>query len=65
MRVGIEKRWREVEAMNGRHEEGWVKGLRKDCACLIIGIIICNQVPSTARAAQHRWVIPGWEKDRK
>lgn len=65
MKVGTEKHWREDEEMNGRHEEGGVKGLRKDCACLIIGLIICNRVPPTTRAAQHRWVIPERKKDRK
>lgn len=49
MRVRIEKHWRGEEEMNGKHEEGGVKGLRKDCACLIIEIIICNHLPPTTR----------------
>lgn len=49
MRVRIEKHWREEEEMNGKHEEGGVKGLRTDCACLIIEIIICNHFPPTTR----------------
>lgn len=28
--------------MNGKHEEGALKGLREDCACPITKIIICN-----------------------
>lgn len=65
MRVGTEKNWQEEEEMNGRHEEGGVKGLRKDCACLIIGLIICNHIAPTARAAQHTLTIPERKKDRK
>lgn len=30
---------------NGKDKEGGVKGLRKDYACLIIEIIICNDIP--------------------
>lgn len=28
--------------MNGKHEEGALKGLREDCTCPITKIIICN-----------------------
>ena len=34
MRGRTEKHWREEEEMNGKDEEGGVKGLREDCACL-------------------------------
>lgn len=37
--------------MNGKHEEGAVKGLREDCACPIAKIIICNYRPITTRIA--------------
>lgn len=37
--------------MNGKHEEGAVKGLREDCACLIAKIIICNYLPIATRIA--------------
>lgn len=37
--------------MNGKHEEGAVKGLREDCACPIAKIIICNYLPKATRIA--------------
>lgn len=37
--------------MNGKHEEGAVKGLREDCACPIAKIIICNYRPIATRIA--------------
>lgn len=42
------------EEVNGKDEEGEVKGLRKDCARLITEIIICNRLPPETRAAPHR-----------
>lgn len=50
----IEKNWPEEEEMNGKDEEGGVKGLRNDCsACLIIEIMICNHLPPNTRAALY------------
>lgn len=37
--------------MNGKHEEGAVKGLREDCACPISKIIMCNYLPIATRIA--------------
>lgn len=37
--------------MNGKHEEGAVKGLREDSACPIAKIIICNYLPKATRIA--------------
>lgn len=37
--------------MNGKHEEGAVKGLREDCTCSIAKIIICNYLPMETRIA--------------
>lgn len=55
MRGRIEKHWPGEEEMNGKDEEGGVKGLRKDCsACLIIETIICNHLPPKTRAALYR-----------
>lgn len=65
MRVRIEKHWREEKEMNGKHEEGGFKGLRKDWSCLIIRIIICNHLPPTTRVVRHRGVIPVEEKRDK
>lgn len=39
--------------MNEKDEEGGVKGLRKDCACLIIEIIITNLLPPKLKAALY------------
>ena len=52
IRVRIEKHWR-GEEVNGKHGKGEVKGLRKDCACLITEIIICNCHPPATRVAMH------------
>lgn len=60
-RVWIEKHWPAEKEVNERHEEGGVKGLRKDCACLIIGIIICNHLPARA-IVLHGEIIPRQRK---
>ena len=73
MRGRIEKHWREEREMNGKDEEGGVKGLREDCACLIIEIIICNHLsPKKTSPAIHRGankglfpIIPEKERDIK
>lgn len=54
MRVRIEKHWQEEKEMNGKHEEGGFKGLRKDWSCLIIRIIICNHPSPTTRVVRQR-----------
>lgn len=48
--------------MNEKHEEGGVNGLREDCACLIIGIIICNHLPARVMVVLHGEIISGQRK---
>lgn len=61
-RARTEKHWPTEKEVNEKHEEGGVKGLREDCACLIIGIIICNHLPARTMVVLHGEIIPGQRK---
>lgn len=61
-RARIEKLWPVEEEMNEKHEEGGATGLREDCACLVIEIIICNHLPRAKDVLHGReggGLIPG------
>lgn len=61
-RAWTEKHWPAEKEVNEKHEEGGVKGLREACACLIIGIIICNHLPVRVMVVLQGEIIPGQRK---